>query len=129
MAVGLEGRAQLAVVLDDAVEHDRELRAVAADERVRVRLGDCAVSRPARMAEARGRDGAVGTGGLLEVLEIADGADVLETIVLAERDAGRVVAAVLETLESIEQERLRLPPPDVSDDPAHSLPPSLLRPG
>ena len=52
VAVGAQALAQLAVVLDDAVEHDRDLVAVAAGERVRVRLGDAAVRRPARVAEA-----------------------------------------------------------------------------
>ena len=47
-----EALRELAVVLDDAVEHDRELRRVAAGERVRVRLGHAAVRRPARVAEA-----------------------------------------------------------------------------
>ena len=49
VAVGGEALLQLAVVLDDAVEDDRELRGVAAGERVRVRLGDAAVCRPARV--------------------------------------------------------------------------------
>ena len=43
--------AQLAVVLDDAVEDDRDLGGIVAGERVRVRLGDAAVRRPARVAE------------------------------------------------------------------------------
>ena len=46
---------QLAVVLDDAVEDDRELGVVAAGQRMRVRLGDGAVRRPARVPEARDR--------------------------------------------------------------------------
>ena len=53
VAVGLELGLELAVVLDDAVEHDREPRVVAAGERVGVVLGDPAVGRPARVAEAR----------------------------------------------------------------------------
>jgi hypothetical protein len=35
---------------------------------------------------------------MLENLEIADRADVIETLLLAQRDAGRVVTAVLESL-------------------------------
>ena len=51
----MQALAQLAVVLDDPVEDDRELAAVAAGERMRVPLGDAAVRRPARVAEAGGR--------------------------------------------------------------------------
>ena len=50
-----EALAQLAVVLDDAVEHDGHLRGVLGRERVRVRLGDAAVRRPARVTEPRRR--------------------------------------------------------------------------
>ena len=48
-----EAGAELAVVLDDPVEDDRELLALLGGERVRVRLGDAAVRRPARVTEAR----------------------------------------------------------------------------
>ncbi len=57
--VGREARRQLAVVLDDAVQDDRELRGSAAGERMRVRLGDPAVRRPARVAEPGRRGRAV----------------------------------------------------------------------
>ena len=53
VALGLERRLQLAVVLDDPVQHDRELVLVAAGERMRVLLVDGAVGGPARVAEAR----------------------------------------------------------------------------
>ena len=120
MPVGDQALAQLAVVLDDPVQDDRHLRAVAADQRVRVRLRDASVRRPARVAEAVLGLGAVGTRSLLQVLEVADGADVLEPVSLAERDPGGVVAAVLEPLETLDQELLALPRPDVSDDSAHA---------
>ena len=44
-------------------------------------------------------------------LEVADGADDLELVALDQRDAGRVVAAVLEALEPADQERLADAPP------------------
>ena len=116
--------AELAVVLDDPVQDDRHLRAVAAGQRVRVRLGDAAVRRPARVAEPVVGLGAVRARRLLQVLEVADRADVLEPVSLAERDPGGVVAAVLESLEALEQQLLALSRPDVSDDPAHASPPS-----
>jgi hypothetical protein len=59
VAVGLERGLQLAVVLDDAVEHDRDLAVVAAGQRVRVLQVHRAVGGPARVPEARGRGGAV----------------------------------------------------------------------
>src|SRR5262249_27597855 len=39
-------------------------------------------------------------------------------------DARRVVTAIFESLQSLEEQRLRSPVPDVSDDPAHPEPPS-----
>ena len=98
VALGEQAVAELAVVLDDPVQDDRELRAVTAGERVRVRLGDAAVRRPARVPEAVGRGRPVRACRLLQVLEIPDRADVLEAALLTESDPGRVVAAVLETL-------------------------------
>ena len=121
VAVGREALLELAVVLDDAVEDDRELVRGAAGERVCVLLGDAAVRGPARVAEARRRGRAVRSGARLQIVEGADRADVVETRVLEERDAGGVVAAVLQALEAVEQERLALTRSDVSDDPAHGL--------
>ena len=80
VALGDELLAQLAVVLDDAVEHDRELARVAADERMRVLLGDAAVRRPARVTETVVRDGAVRAGRVDQILELADRADVVEPV-------------------------------------------------
>ena len=53
VALAFEPVLELAVVLDDAVEHDREAGVVAAGQRMRVRLRDGAVRRPARVSEAR----------------------------------------------------------------------------
>ena len=100
--------AQLHVVLDDPVEDDRQAAGVAARERVRVALGDCAVRRPARVAEAVMRVRAVRLDRGDEVVEVADRADVRELAVLAQRDPGRVVAPVLEAPQAFEEKRLRL---------------------
>ena len=121
VAVRDEIRRELAVVLDDAVQDDRELRGVASCERMRVRFGHPAVRRPASVAEAGRRGRAVRAGPRLQVVERADRADVVETMALEERDSGRVIAAVLQALEALEQERLALTRPDVSDDPAHVI--------
>ena len=106
------------VVLDDAVEHDREA-VVAAGERMRVGLGGAAVGRPARVPDA-GRGGrAVRARDLLQHAQVADGAHDLELVAVDQRDAGRVVAAVLEALESADQEGLADARPGIADDAAH----------
>ena len=71
-ALGDQGLPQLAVVLDDPVQHDRELVVVAAGERVRVLVRNRAVGRPARVAEPGRRRRAVRAGGRLQLLEVAD---------------------------------------------------------
>src|SRR5919109_3044255 len=125
----LEPCPELAVVLDDPVQHDRQLTVLAGGQRVRVALGHRAVRRPARVAETGRRLRAVRRRGGLEELEVPDGADIVEAVVFQERDAGGVVAAVLESLEAVDQEWLRCSRPDVSDDSAHGGPPSLGRNG
>ena len=74
MAAGLELLAQLPVVLDDAVEDDRELRVVAGGEGMRVLLGHAAVRRPAGVAEAGGRLRPVRPGLLLGAGQVAGAA-------------------------------------------------------
>src|SRR5438876_333800 len=114
---------QLAVVLDDPVEHDREPSVVATRQRMRVLLVDGAVCCPACVSETVLRTRAVVSGCVLQELQVADGAHVVECTVFAEREPGGVVATVLEALEPSEEQRLRLTRSDVSDDPAH---PKLL---
>jgi hypothetical protein len=53
------------------------------------------------------------------LVEVPDGPNVVEPLVLEQRDAGRVVPAVLEALEPVKKERVRLPGAHVSDDAAH----------
>src|SRR5262249_30870533 len=105
--------------LDDPVEDDCEPLLVTAGQRMGVLLRDPAVSGPARVPESGTCDRAIRARRRLEALEIADRADVVETILLEERDPGRVIAPVLEALEPVEQERFRCSRPYVSDDPAH----------
>jgi len=72
--------------------------------------------------------GAVRPRGRLQLVEVADRPDVVEAVVLDEADARRVIAAVLESLEALEQKILRSPRAHVSDDPAHSNTPCDLLP-
>jgi hypothetical protein len=123
VAGGGEARAQLAIVLDDPVEDDCEHLGTLRGQRVRILLGDAAVGRPTRVTETgrRGRRRLAGT--LTKVLERADRACVPKAGAFEQRDSGRVVAPVLEALEAVEEQRLALTRPDVSDDSAH---PGLL---
>ena len=123
MPFGLERFLELAIVLDDPVQHDRKPAVLTTGQRVRVLLGHGAVRRPAGMTETVIRPGAVRAGGVLQELKIAHGADVLEAAVFAQRETGGVVAAVLEALEAVQQQLLRRTATDISDDPAH---PKLL---
>ena len=128
VALGDERVLELAVVLDDPVEHDREPPFVAAGERVRVVLGHAAVRRPARVPEpVTSRASRCRPAARLQLLQVADRAHVVERVVLAQRDACRVVAAVLEPLEPLKEERLRGSWSDVSDDPAHRKSPLEMR--
>jgi hypothetical protein len=127
MALGLERSLQLAVVLHDSVQDDRELALVAPGERVRVLHVHRAMGRPACMAEARRRLRAIRAGFRLQHLEIADGAHIVDLAVLPQREPGRVVTAVLEALETLEQKVLTGSLPDVSDDPAHAETPLRTR--
>ncbi len=122
VALLLERELQLAEVLDDPVQHDRDLVLLAAGERMRVLLRDLAVRGPARVSETGRRLRAVVLRDLLQVLEVADRAQVVEPLVLEHREPGRVIAPILEALQTVDQERLRPARPDVSDDPAHGVP-------
>jgi hypothetical protein len=71
------------------------------------------------MADSSGRVRVVETGFRLQLIKVADRADVLQAPVLEQRYAGRVVASLLEPLEAVKEELLRRPRAHVSDDPAH----------
>jgi hypothetical protein len=73
------------------------------------------------VTEPRRRSRCTARGALLQVVEVADGANVREAVVLEQREPRRVVPAVLEALETVHEERLAPPRSDVSDDPAHAL--------
>ena len=122
--VGLQLGLQLAVVLDDAVVDDRE---PVGGVRMGVGLVRLAVRRPARVADAD-RAGQRRLRQLeLEVAQLAFGAPALEAPVLQGGDARRVVAAVLEALQRVDDlHRHRLVSED-ADDSAHGLFPAWTR--
>ena len=76
VAVPQQLRAQLLVVLDDAVVDDRD--AVARDVRVGVALARHAVRRPARVRDAEVAVRGVGVERVLELAHLADGAQPLD---------------------------------------------------
>ena len=125
-AAGLEALAQRQVVLDDAVDDD--VHAVGGIEvRMSVLLVDAAVCRPARVTDADRRlvgdrrhgRAAAPLDRLVEAIEVAHRAHGIDRLTAHHRHAGRVVAAILELAQACQQELLRRPATDVSDDAAH----------
>ena len=114
----LELVAQLLVVLDDAVVHDRD--AVARDVRMGVALVRHAVRRPARVRDAEVAGGRVRGERVGELRDLADGAQPRDVgAAVQDGDAGRVVAAVFEALQALDQDRDDVPVSDRSDNSAH----------
>ena len=119
MPLGRQAGLDLGVVLDDAVVDERQL-AGAVGMRMRVRVVRRPVGRPARVADAGMARRAVAVEVIGEVRELAgllldeDGA-----VIGPHGDAGRVVAAVLEPPQALDQDRRGVTRTDVSDDPAH----------
>src|SRR5207253_2591968 len=126
-------RAQRGKVLDDPVEHDVDTVFVVVVG-VRVRLGHASVGRPARVTDA-GRGGRLGGRNaaladllgdrVLQKLEVADRTYRLDLAVFDQRQAGGVVAAVLQALEACEQKLPTRTLAHISNDSAHAGPPSL----
>ena len=109
---------QLGVVLDDPVMDHRETPG-AVEVRVRVGVGGLAVRGPARVGDA---DVAGGGVSLDEVGQRLDAALALARLDLAAVDGGqpgRVIAAVFEPAQAVEQDRGGGGFADVADDAAH----------
>ena len=122
MAGCLQLGTQLDEVLDDAVVDDGQLTG-AVHVGVGVEVVGPTVRGPACMAQTRGRTRSVVDQRLAQDVDLARA--LLDEKVAAlgdQRDAGRVVATVLETGEALHEHRRRLIVSDVSDDPAHVLP-------
>ena len=96
--------AQFVVVLDDAVVDDRD--AVLRDVRVRVALARHAVRRPPRVRDAEIAVRGVGVERVLELADLADGAQPLDVAGAVQHgDARGVVAAILEPPQALEEHR------------------------
>ena len=121
VAPSLEAVAKLTEVLDDAVVDDGDLAAT-----VHVGMGievvRPAVRRPARVGQAHRGVGRPVDEGRGEVRELAGPLlDEQVTFLIDEGDTGRVVAAVFEATESLEENRAGLAGPRVADDAAHRI--------
>ena len=124
--LALELVLQIEVVLDDAVVDDDDLAGAVA-VRMGVLLGRPAVRRPPRVADAVVARDRVQRDDVLEPRELAGAAPQLDGAVVHDRDARRVVAAVFEPPQPVDEHRDDFLGSDVSDNPAHCLWPHSLR--
>ena len=92
--------AQLPEILDDAVVHDRE---PVGGVRMRVAFGRPAVGRPARMADADGAGERFARELLSRFRSLPSARRRVELAVFERGDARRVVAAIFETLECVDE--------------------------
>ena len=110
---------QVEVVLDDAVV-DEDDSAAAIAMRVGVLLRRPAVGGPSGMTDAVAPAvDRIRPDDLLEARELAGAAPHLDVAVAHERDAGRVVAAILEVAQRVDQHRDDRLGADVANDAAH----------
>ena len=108
--------AQRLEVLDDAVVDDRE---PARGVRMGVGLGRLAMRRPTGVADAdRAQERRGGEFGL-EVLKLALGAPAFKLSVLKRRDASRIIAAVFEALQRLDDRTCDRPRPENANNSAH----------
>ena len=119
VAFGEELIFQLDIVLDDSVVHDHDFAGAIA-VRVRVFFGGAAVRGPARVPDAVEAVERSDANGFFKISQFARGAPNFELAVVAhDGDARRIVAAVFEALQAVEDQRDDAFRSDVSDDSAH----------
>ena len=115
---------QIQVVLDDPVVDDDDAAGAVA-MRMRVFLGRPAVGRPAGVADAVFPVERVAGEHLFETGELAGAAPQLDLAVAHDGHPRRVVAAILEPPQPVDQNRKDLLLADIPDDPAHWCYPSM----
>ena len=116
VAACLQLGAQVDVILDDAVVHDRD---AAGDVRVRVRFIRHAVRGPARMGDAGAAGERRGQVQPLHLAHLALGPHALDRAVIEHGHAGGVIAAVFQRLEADNQQRRDVPLGNGSNDSTH----------
>jgi len=124
MARRLEPHPQDVGILHNAVVHQRDLAsAVRVGMRIDVRRR--AMRRPARMRDAARPKHRLTREQIGEALDPAREFPGLDAASILQGHAGRVVAAILEAREPLEENGRRLPRSDVTDDSTHA--PALLQ--
>ena len=118
-AAGLQLRAQLRGVLDDAVVNDREAVCAVA-VRMRVAIARLAVRRPARVRDARRALQLLGQLPL-QLAHLALALVHAELVVARAGDARRVVAAIFESMQPFHEDGRRVALADVTDDSTHDF--------
>ena len=118
IARALEPLADRFVVLDDAVVHHRQ---IAGEMRVCIALGGRAVRCPARVRDARLAADVLGARLRRELGDASGRTHALQAGAVHHRDARRVVAAILEAPQSLDQDRNDVAPRGGADDAAHRL--------
>ena len=122
MSLGFQLGSNGAMVLDDAVVHDRDARS-AVEVRMGVHFGGPSVRRPPRVRDAQTAVRPLRRDEALERRDLPEALANLEPVSVHRREPGRVVAAVLETLQCRREERHRLIGADITDDPHMQIAP------
>ena len=105
-------------VLDDAVMDDRD-PARLVGVRMRIGGGGRAVRCPARVPDAERAGGRGALQPLLQVAQLARRLHDLDPVTVHDRQAGRVVAAILHAAQSVDEQARRLARPDIPYDTTH----------
>ena len=117
--VGFELTPQLTIVFDDAVVHDHD-RARALG--MCVALGRLAMRGPTGVTNANAAFDRCGADFAFEVVELAFGTADIDHVAVKDRDACRVVAAVLEPTQPVDQDvRCISFAPDIANDSTHTI--------
>ncbi len=115
-AIVLELLAQLAEILDDSIVHHRE---AVGGMRMRVALGRTAMGRPAGVADADRAVERLALEPAFEVAQLALGAAAGQVTALERGHACRVIAAIFEALERIDELHRHRLAAEYADNPAH----------
>src|SRR5215203_1628038 len=94
----LQGPTQLEIVFDDAVVNDDD---TAGAMRVRILFGRATMRCPARVSDANRAGDRILTQKVFEVRELADRAPDDDLPVMERGDTGRIVTAILQTLQPL----------------------------
>src|SRR5262249_35087436 len=120
MALALQLRFQIEVVLDDAVVNDDDLAGAVAMG-MRILFGRPAVCRPACVADTVVAANGIGADRLFEIGQFPGASPQIHRPVANHCDAGGVVAAIFQSPQPVNQDRDDFFRSDVADDPAHAL--------